>query len=216
MSSAPGVHRREPHSILAAAEGRLLHAIAERLPAFVTSDRLTLLSLASMLLSAAAFAFVPGRPAAAAAVVGALAANWFGDSLDGTLARVRRCERPRYGYYVDHVVDLAGVTALVAGMGASGAMEPLIAAAVLLGYVLVSAEAFLATHAAGTFRLSFAGVGPTELRVLLATAAVWLGFHPASPLLDVGGAIAAGGLAAAFVVCAARNAAALRAQEPLG
>ena len=97
-------------------------------------------------------------------VVVALAVNWFGDSLDGTLARVRKHERPRYGFYVDHVLDVVGITMLVGGMALSSFMSPIVALALLVAYLLVSAEVFLATAVNGEFRMSFLSVGPTELR----------------------------------------------------
>src|SRR5690606_26952751 len=103
-----------------------------------------------------------------------LALNWFGDSLDGTVARVRRQERPRYGYYVDHVIDLTGVALLFGGAAASGYMGPFVALLVVAGYYLVSAESFLSTHARGVFNMSFAGFGPTELRIVLAIGVVSL------------------------------------------
>jgi phosphatidylglycerophosphate synthase len=152
-----------------------------------------------------------------------LAANWFGDSLDGTVARVRGHERPRYGFYVDHVIDLAGTTFLIAGLGCSGLMHPLIAAVLLAVYLLVSAETYLATHAAGTFRLSFAGLGPTELRILLALGALKAAFDPTVAvaffdpvrLFDLGGLIAVKALAFTFVWSAVRNTRALYRAEPL-
>src|SRR4051812_7474894 len=104
-------HVREHHSVLAAAEKRLLLAIAHRLPGAVTSDHLTLLALASMGLAGVAYALGRGNPLWLWVVISALALNWFGDSLDGTVARVRRVERPRYGFYIDHVVDIVGITA---------------------------------------------------------------------------------------------------------
>ncbi len=209
------LHEREHHSMLAAAERRLLVGIARRLPPWMTSDGLTAVALGSMIVAGAAFALAPGRPWAAAIAVVALGANWFGDSLDGTLARVRRCERPRYGYYVDHVVDLAGATALVGGIAWSGAMRPSVAAAVLVGYLLVAAESFLATHATGTFRLSFAGFGPTELRIVLAVAAWRVAVEPHTAALTIGGAIGAAGLLIAFGVSAVRNSHTLRRAEPI-
>ena len=215
-------HTREHKSLLAAAERRLLVAIATRLPAWLNSDHLTLLGLAAMPAAGAAFAALGTAPWAATAVAIALAVNWFGDSLDGTLARVRLQQRPRYGYYVDHVIDLAGTAALLTGMGASGLMEPSIAVAVLAAYLLVSAEAYLATHAVGIFRLSFAGVGPTELRILIAIGAFYVAAHPwvdfagqRVRLLDVSGMIAAAGLALTFLASAIRNARALYLAEPL-
>ncbi len=209
------LHRRQHDSVLASAERRLLVAIATRLPSWITSDRLTLLALASMLVAGASFAYAPAHPWAAAAAIASLALNWFGDSLDGTLARVRSCERQRYGYYVDHVVDLAGVTALVVGIGCSGAMHPIVAGAVLVGYLLVAAESFVATHATGGFRLSLAGVGPTELRILLAIAAVRVAVATHTSALNVGGVIAAAGLLAAFLVAVVRTTRALHRAEPL-
>jgi|SRR5262245_40699826 len=215
-------HTREHRSVLAAAERRLLLAIARRLPPWITSDHLTLLGLLSMPLAAVAFANIPTAPWSAAAFVAALTANWFGDSLDGTLARVRNQQRPRYGYYVDHVIDLAGTAALFTGIAWSGLMHPAAALAVVAAYFLVAAESFLTVHAAGVFRMSFAGFGPTELRILLAIGAVvvvgkpWVdvaGQH--ARLFDVGGVVAVTGMIGAFTVSAIRNTRALYLAEPL-
>jgi phosphatidylglycerophosphate synthase len=215
-------HRREHLSLLAGAERRLLVKIAQRLPRRINSDHLTLLGLISMPLAGLAFAFIPATPWAAAAFVVALAANWFGDSLDGTLARVRNQQRPRYGYYVDHVIDLVGTAALFAGIAASGLMHPTIALGVVAAYFLLAAESFLTTHAAGVFRLSFAGFGPTELRILLAIGAVVVVGKPCvdvagqhARLFEVGGAIATVGMVGALVVAAIRNTRALYRAEPL-
>src|SRR6476646_10818467 len=117
-------HVREHRSLLAGAERRLLVSVAQRLPAWVTSDRLSLLGLAAMPAAAAGFVLIPRTALGAAMVAAALAMNWFGDSLDGTLARVRRQQRPRFGYYVDHVIDVAGTTVLLAGIAASDVMSP--------------------------------------------------------------------------------------------
>jgi len=147
MSRPIATHARICTSVTAAAEKRLLVWIAARLPLWVTSDALSALGLLAMAAAGASFAAFRWSPWAAAAVVVSLAANWFGDSLDGTVARVRRQERPRFGYYVDHVVDLAGAAMLIAGLAVSGLMLPAIAAAVLAAYLLVSAESYLTTHA---------------------------------------------------------------------
>ena len=101
-------------------------------------------------------------------VVAMLAINWFGDSLDGTLARVRRQERPRYGFYVDHVLDVLGILFLFAGLAAGGFISPLIAAGFLLAYYLLTIEIALAAHTVGTFKISYWKIGPTELRLLFA------------------------------------------------
>jgi len=192
------------------------------MPPWLNSDHLTLLGLTSMIVAGAAFAAVRLTPWSVVVAVAALVANWFGDSLDGTLARVRCQPRPRYGYYVDHVIDLVGTALIVGGMAASGLMTPAIALVLLAAYFLVSAETFLAAHTAGVFRLSFAAIGPTELRILLAIGAVAVAIHPFSEiggrrflLLDVSAVIATAGLGAAFLCSAFRNTIALYRAEPL-
>ena len=173
-------------------------------------------------ISLASMRMTPWAAWGAGSVVVCLTANWFGDSLDGTVARVRSQQRPRYGYYVDHVIDLAGAVAVLIGMGASGLMEPAIALALLASFLLVSAEAYLATHTVGVFRLSFGGVGPTELRLLLAAGGFYVAAHPWVDvagwnvrLLDVGGLIAIAGLIVAFIASAITNTRALYLAEPL-
>jgi len=216
-------HVREHTSLLAAAEKRVLIWLAERMPSWVTSDRLTALGLLSMIGTGLAFAAAPAANDALLLVPCFLAMNWFGDSLDGTLARVRRQQRPRYGYYVDHVVDLANATLLFGGMACSGLMHPSVALAVLAGYLILCAESFLAAHAVGIFRLSFAGFGPTELRIVLSIGALVAITRPVvSPfglgdirLFDLGGIIAAAGMGVVFLVSSIRNGVALAHEEPL-
>jgi len=214
-------HTREHRSVLAAVEKRLLIRIAERIPLPIHSDHLTSLALGAMALAGAAFAAARWDRRALWIVVFALTLNWFGDSLDGTLARVRRSERPRYGFYVDHVLDIVGATLLFAGMACSTLMHPGIALGLLTAYLLVSGEVFLATAVRGVFRMSFAGVGPTELRILLAVGAIALlrdphvGLGPFTVrLFDFGGLIGICALAAVFAVSVVRNAAALAVAEP--
>ena len=213
-------HVRQHHSVLAAPEKRLLIFIAQRLPRAINSDHLTALALAAMAMAGAAFAAARWDPRALWMVVVALALNWFGDSLDGTLARVRHVERPRYGFYVDHVVDIAGATLLLGGLACSPYMTPVAALAVLIAYLLVSGEVFLSTAVSGVFKLSVAGVGPTELRIMLAAGVLALLRNPqvrigpvSVPLFDVGGIVASACLLVVFAVSALRNAAALAAAE---
>jgi phosphatidylglycerophosphate synthase len=214
-------HVREHRSILAAAEKRLLIFIAERLPRGINSDHLTSLALAAMGLAGAAFAAARWDRRALWLVVVALALNWFGDSLDGTLARVRRAERPRYGFYVDHVLDIAGATLLFGGLACSPFITPSIALTLLIAYLLVAGEVFLATAVRGVFKMSVGGIGPTELRIILAAGAMALLRDPyvsigtlTVRLFDLGGALAAAGLLAVFVVSVLRNASALAVAEP--
>ncbi len=216
-------HRRQHGSVLAGAERRVLVAIAERLPARINSDHLSLVGLSCMLLAGAGFAAFRVTPYAAFLVVAALAGNWFGDSLDGTVARVRGHQRPRYGFYVDHVIDVAGATFLLGGVAVSGLIHPGIAGALLVSYLLVCAESYLATCVSSVFKMSFLGFGPTELRIVLAVGAVkvmtdpWvsvagLGRHR---LFDVGGVVAIAGLSLAFIVAAVRQTRALYVAEPV-
>jgi archaetidylinositol phosphate synthase len=220
MSTA--THVRQHNSILAASEKRALIWMATRLPRWVNSDHLSGLGLASMAGAGLAFVLAATDPVAGASlVVLCLLLNWFGDSLDGTLARVRDQQRPRYGYYIDHVIDLAGTAMLFAGLAASGYMSPAIAAVVVAAFFLVSAETYLATHSRGVFKMALLGVGPTELRILLAAGALALintpmvspfGLGPVA-LWDLGGAIGAIGMIGAFVVSSARNTRALYLEE---
>ena len=207
-------------SILASAERRCLIWIAKRLPDSITPDHLTALALVAM--SAAGLSYWAARFNRywLAGAIAGLAVNWFGDSLDGTLARVRRQERPRYGFYVDHIVDCGGALFLCSGLALSGFMNPLIALAVLVAYFLLSIEIYLATYCLAVFRISFWGLGPTELRILLSIGTlallrdptVDLFGHPVR-LFDLGGVIAAALMAATAVVSAVRNARALYQAE---
>ena len=216
-------HRRRNGGLLAGMERQALVWIAQRLPWWVTSDHLTLLGVCGMVAVGAAFAAGGTHKWALPLVVGALALNWFGDSLDGTLARVRRQQRPRYGYYVDHVLDLFGTAVLFGGLVWGGHISPGVAMTLLAAYFGVMAEVFLATASRGEFRMSFAGVGPTELRLVLAAGALALMRDPQVTiaglgrfgLFDVGGVIATAGLVTAFLVSGLRNGRALYREEPL-
>jgi len=154
-------------SFLAAAEKRTLIWIATRLPGWVNSDHLTALGFVSLILAGGSYWAASFSPWALLLVIPFLALNWFGDSLDGTLARVRNRQRPRYGFYVDHILDALGMSFLMAGMALSGYLSPLVAGLFLTGYLLLSIEIYLATYTIGTFHLSYWRFGPTELRILL-------------------------------------------------
>jgi phosphatidylglycerophosphate synthase len=220
----PPTHVREHRSVLAGAEKRLLVWMAERLPRWINSDHLTALSGIAMVGTGAAFAAASWSKWALLLVPVTLAVNWFGDSLDGTLARVRNAQRPLYGFYIDHVVDIVNATVLFTGLAFSGLASPWIAGALLVAYLLLAGESFLATYSLGVFRISFAGFGPTELRILLSIGALMAIAKPiVSPfgvgeyrLFDIGGAIGAAGMFGAFLLNAVRNTAALYRAEPLG
>lgn len=203
---------RKQESLLAPAERRCLHWLAERLPGWLNSDHLTTLGLCSMLAAGAGYAASSlWRPAILLVAV-CLAANWFGDSLDGTLARVRRRQRPRYGFYVDHIVDAFGVLFLVGGMGLSGYMSGPVALFVIVAYFLLSIDVYLATYTIGTFEISFWKFSPTELRILLAIGNAWAFFHPEVNLaggrflfFDVAGCIAAAAICSVALISVARH-----------
>lgn len=206
--------------IVAAVERRVLAALAARMPRAVTSDHLTALALAAMIGTGVSYGTLGATPAGLAIASLLLAVNWFGDSLDGTLARARHQERPRYGYYVDHVADVVGVAAVVAGLAAGGLMRPPIAASLLLAYYLLSIEVYLAAHTVGRFQMSFFGFGPTELRLLLVAGNLTLAMRPGASvgalgLFDVGGVAGAAGLIVAFACAVVRNTAHLWREEPL-
>lgn len=215
-------HVRTLDSFLAIPEKRALEYMAKRLPRWVNSDHLTLIGLVSMLAAGAAYWAATWNRFSLLLVVLALAVNWFGDSLDGTLARVRNAQRPRYGFYVDHVTDIVGATALFAGLAVSPYMSPIVALALLAAYLMMSAEVFLSTHVRAVFQLSFLRIGPTELRILLAFGTLYLLHKPfvvlggtEYRLFDVGGVIAAFAMTVTFVVSAIRNTWALYKAEPL-
>ena len=208
--------------ILGPLEKRTLIWLAARMPARVNSDHLTALALIAMLGAGLSYWLASVTPAGLVLVCGWLALNWFGDSLDGTLARVRGHERPRYGYYVDHIVDAFGALFLLGGLGLSGYMSPWIALGLLLGYYLLSMEVYLAAHTIGRFKISYFKMGPTELRILLAVGNLVLLVKPVATLFgqeyrlfDVGGAVAIAGMLVTLVVNVIGNARTLYRQEPL-
>jgi phosphatidylglycerophosphate synthase len=215
-------HTRLQGSILSAAEKRTLVWMAERMPARINPDHLSALGFLSMAGAGASFWLAGMHPRLGLPlVVVCLFLNWLGDSLDGTLARVRDRQRPRYGFYLDHIIDIAGTTVMLAGLAASGYMTPLLAMATLVAWLLVAGESFLATQARSVFRMSFLWLGPTELRILIAAGALSLlgggmvtvaGLGPVR-LFDLAGAAATACLAVAFIVNAVRNTAALYREE---
>jgi phosphatidylglycerophosphate synthase len=165
---------RHQESLLAPLEKKALIGMARRLPQWVHPDHLTLLGFMGMILAGVCYFCSRSYPLALAGAVVGLALNWFGDSLDGTLARVRNRQRPRYGFYVDHVIDAFGALFLISGLGLSGYMSGTIALIMIIAYFLLSIELYLATYAIGIFRLSFGVWGPTELRIVVAFGTLYL------------------------------------------
>lgn len=204
--------RRVQESWVAAAERRALLWLAARTPDCIGPDHLTALGLAAQISAGVFYALAAWNRYALIAVIACLALNWLGDSLDGTLARVRQRQRPRYGFYVDHMVDSFGALVLMGGLALSGYMHPAIAIGLLIGFLMLSLQSYLATHALGEFRISFWRFGPTELRILLAIGNLALFWKPtvhilggAYRLFDIGGAIGLIGMGLMVVVFTLQN-----------
>ncbi len=211
---------RLQESITAAPERKVLLWLAARMPTRINSDHLTLLGFLSMCLAGASYAFARWHPFGLLLAAIFLALNWFGDSLDGTLARVRNCQRPRYGFYVDHMIDSVGAIFLMGGFAASGFIDWRIAVGMLVAFLLLSIETYLASYTLGVFRLSFAKLGPTEIRILLALGnlALWLRPNAKLPglslrVFDFGGLIAIFGMLIMFVIAAVFHTRSLYRQE---
>jgi archaetidylinositol phosphate synthase len=214
--------KRVMDSILAVPERHALHWLAAHMPRQVNSDHLTAVGLVSMLGAGIAYFAARWNPYALLVVCVCLVLNWFGDSLDGTLARFRDQQRPRYGFYVDHIVDALSALFLLGGLALSGYMHPWIAIALLLAYNLLAMESYLATYTIGEFRIAHFLFGPTELRALLIIGNIFLLFHPFATLaghvfrlFDVGGVIGAAGMLCTFVITMTRNTIRLYRQETL-
>jgi phosphatidylglycerophosphate synthase len=221
MANTPYTEAKRVHdSVLAAVEKRCLIWMAKRLPAAINSDHLTV--LAGVAMFGAGLCYWNGSPSALLISIALLALNWFGDSLDGTLARVRHHERPRYGFYVDHVLDALCILFIFVGLILGGHISLAIGGGFLLAYYLLTIEIALATHAIGVFRISFWKFGPTELRILLAIGSLRL-MHSDFVriagsdyrLFDIGGAIGIIALVVTFIVSAVRNGHTLYRAEPL-
>lgn len=213
---------RDQQSILTTLEKRTLLWLAARLPQWVNSDHLTILGFAGMILTGVSYYLAQWDRRMLLVGILFLAINWFGDSLDGTLARYRNRLRPRYGFYVDHIVDAFGIFFLMAGFGLSGYMSLSVAMGFLIAYYLLNIEIYLATYTVGVFKLSYGLWGPTELRVLLAIGNIAMMFKPHVTiaghrflLADVGAAVGIPVLLAVAIIGALRNTARLYEEERL-
>src|SRR5574342_29488 len=155
MSHKPPFKNAERHqlSILTPLEETTLRWLAQRMPGWVNSDHLTVLGFVAMFLTGLSYYLARSNRLFLLAGIVCLAINWFGDSLDGTLARLRNRQRPRYGFYVDHIVDAFGITFVIAGLGLSGYMSGTVAMAFLIAYFLMTIEIYLATYTLGIFKL---------------------------------------------------------------
>jgi archaetidylinositol phosphate synthase len=215
------VHRVN-QSLTASMEKRALQWMARRAPRWLTSDHLTALGFGAQIAAGAGYALSRYNRYALLLVILCLILNWFGDSMDGTLARVRCRQRPRYGFYVDHMSDILGSVALMSGLGFSGFLHWQTALAMLIAFLVLSTESYLASYTLARFQLSQGIFGPTEIRILLILGNLSLLRNPYATILgnrillfDLGGVIAAVSMMAIAVRLAARHTAQLYREEPL-
>jgi archaetidylinositol phosphate synthase len=214
---------REKTFLLAIHEARVLHWLARRMPRRVTPDHMTILGVVAAFGIAAAYLLSNEDPAWLWAASALLVVHWLGDSLDGTLARVRHAERPTYGYYLDHLVDAVATALIGIGLGLSPYMLLATGLAIVVAYLVLSINTYLETQALGVFSLGYGRLGPTEARVglialntLLAlgvgleTTVAGLGVS----VLDLVGLGAAVLMLAGLGVRAARNLRTLAEREP--
>ena len=214
---------RIQQAITAKLEKKALLWMAEHMPAGINSDHLTALGFAAQFLAGVTYALARFSPRWLLATNFFIVLNWFGDSLDGTLARVRDQQRPRYGFYVDHIIDTFGAAFLMGGLAVSGYLHWSVAVAMLVAFLMVSIEVYLATYTLGQFRLSYGKFGPTELRIALCAGNIALIYKPWAHVLgypvrlfDFGGAVATAGMLGIMIVSAIRHTAQLYREERLG
>lgn len=219
--------RRTTKALLALPEKKLLLWVAPRLPSWVLPDHLTGLALFGTVMIATAYGLSNQGPGWLWVVNLGLVIHWFGDSLDGNLARVRKIERPKYGFYVDHLADALTTVAVALGLGLSPYLLLAVGFAIGIGYLLLSINIYLETIVRGEFRFDYGVIGPTEARLLLmimngiAAAVGPLEFTvptPRGPVVmtyfDVVGIAASLGMAAMLTRRTARNLKILSALEP--
>ena len=213
---------RVNQALTASAEKRALHWMAHRAPHWLTSDQLTVLGLSAQIGAGLSYALSRYNRNALVLVILCVVLNWFGDSMDGTLARARCQLRPRYGFYVDHMVDIFGSIALMCGLGFSGFVHWQTAIAMLVAFLLLAGESYLAAHTLSCFQLSQGIIGPTEIRILLILGNLALLRNPYATvfghrmlLFDLGGTISAVCMFAIAIFLTVRHTAQLYREEPL-
>ena len=214
---------REPNFLLARAEKKLLRAIAARLPRWILPNDLTRLGVAAAVAICAAYQLSNDGRAWLWVASALLVVHWLGDSLDGTLARVRKIERPRYGYYLDHLVDALSTAAIGIGLGLSPFMLLSVGTLLVVAYLVLSINVYLESYALGRFSIGYGKVGPTEMRLLLIAlnTALALGLDlrttiagTAVTVLDLAGIVIGSGMIVLLAARAWRNLRELAAAEP--
>jgi phosphatidylglycerophosphate synthase len=185
-ASRPSVVQRRNAAYLDPIERRVLGWLAARLPAAATPDRLTALGFGGALGACGAYALAPHLPAMLWLASAGIALNWFGDSLDGTVARWRRIERPRYGFFLDNSIDLIEQALLALGLGLSGYIQATLVAAALASFFMVSMLSLIQAKVSGVFDIAYCGIGLTEIRCVLILLNAALFFVPPTPFALLG------------------------------
>ena len=213
---------RQQTSILAPLERAALRSLARCMPARVNSDHLSLLGFVAMFLAGVFYAASGRNPMWLHAVNLCILINWFGDSLDGTLARYRDCQRPRYGFYVDHIIDTFGTMFIIVGLAISGYITERVAAGSLIVFLMLAINSYLAAYSLSIFKISHGKLGPTEVRLVLIIGNLVLLNSPYTRifgqrflLFDVGGIVAIIGMGTMLVVSSIKNTHALYKLEPM-
>ena len=214
---------REPNFLLAKPEKRALRAMARRLPRWMLPDDLTLLGVLAAMGICVAYQLSNGSRTWLWVASALLVVHWIGDSLDGTLARVRSIQRPRYGYYLDHLVDAVSTALIGLGLGLSPYLLLSIGALIVVAYLTLSINVYLESYALGRFSIGYGLIGPTEVRLILVALNTVLALglslrfsvdDLSFTALDVVGAGVVAVMVALLVVRAVRNLRELAREEP--
>jgi len=223
MTPKAASHERKSIFALARFERWALPRLAAALPRWVVPDHLTFLGVLAATGIAVSYALSNRSEIWLWVASALLVVHWFGDSLDGTLARVRKIERPRYGYYLDHLTDAYSTTAIGIGLGLSPYMLLSVGLAIVIAYLVLSINVYLETHTLGEFQFGYGWMGPTEARVILIGLNTLALFRPPLPfhvgvvgatVFDVIGAMLAVGMAALLMGRVVTNLRRLAALEP--
>lgn len=164
---APGEHDRQSAYATARFEKWALPCLARSLPSWVVPDHLTVVGIISATAVFGCYLATNVHPGWFWVASAWLVVHWFGDSLDGTLARVRKSERPRYGYYIDHITDAYSTVIVCLGLGLTSVMHFGVGVALALVYLVMSINVYLETHVYKQFQFGYGRLGPTEGRILL-------------------------------------------------
>ena len=170
-------HTRIIQTLTAPVEKRVLNWMASKMPLRITPDILTIIGFLAAVLTSISYILSKGDPFFLWLACAGYVVNWFGDSMDGTLARYRKIERPRYGYFVDHSVDAICVTMIMTGLGLSGYVRLEIALMASVGYLMLTLYTTLANFTSHEFQISFAYLGPTEIRIIGIIASIWIFYN---------------------------------------